>query len=229
MGEIQEFLKIAKRYLRQEMVLGTRAIYLSPQMNRYKAAEEKKNVDALQELRVEVKNCTKCPLHSTRTQGVFGEGNPDADIVFVGEAPGREEDLQGKPFVGQAGKLLTKIIESIGFKREEVYITNILKSRPPKNRNPLSSEIEACEPYLNAQLEMIQPKAICALGTFAAQTLLKKTTPISKLRGQVHDYGGIPLIPTYHPAALLRNPGWKRDTWEDMKMLKKVYEESISK
>jgi DNA polymerase len=234
----QELLSLLKSYLQQEMVLGTQEIILPPQIKRKSVKEEGKGImrekgmnkrDILQKLAKNVESCTKCPLHETRTQGVFSDGNPDADIVFVGEAPGREEDRQGKPFVGEAGKLLTKIIESIGFKREEVYITNILKSRPPKNRNPHASEIEACEPYLKRQLEVIQPKLICALGTFASQTLLRTTTSISRLRGQIHDYEGIPLIPTYHPAALLRNPGWKRETWEDMKLLKRKYEESISK
>lgn len=250
MGDLQEFLKLAKRYLQQEMILGTREVYLPFQQSRGKERGTRKEfsaqdptevnreerpgstggrrskAEALQELAKEVEKCTRCPLHKTRTQAVLEDGSPEAEVVFVGEAPGREEDLQGKPFVGRAGKLLTKIIESIGFKREEVYITNILKSRPPQNRNPLALEIEACEPYLKRQLEVIQPKVICALGTIAAQTLLKTTTPISRLRGSVHYYEGIPLIPTYHPAALLRNPGWKRETWEDMKLLKKVYEEA---
>jgi DNA polymerase len=234
----QELLSLLRRYLQQEMILGTREIILPPQSNLKAGKERGKGIprekgmskkDILQELAKTVEGCTKCPLHETRTQGVFSDGSPDAEIVFIGEAPGREEDRQGKPFVGEAGKLLTKIIESIGFKREEVYITNILKSRPPKNRNPHASEIEACEPYLKKQLEVLQPKLICALGTFAAQTLLKTTTAISRLRGQVHDYEGILLIPTFHPAALLRNQGWKRDTWEDMKLLKKKYEEAISK
>ena len=252
MNERLEVLQLVKRYLQKEMILGTREIYLPRKAGirdqgagisretvavaggsgRDKAGiseQLREKTDLLQGIAREVESCAKCPLHKTRTQSVFQDGDPKAEIVFIGEAPGREEDLQGKPFVGEAGKLLTRIIESIGFKREEVYITNILKSRPPNNRNPLASEITACLPFLKRQLEVIQPKIICALGTFASQTLLNTTIPISQLRGRVHDYEGIPLIPTFHPAALLRNPGWKKDAWEDMKLLKKVYEKLISK
>jgi DNA polymerase len=163
-------------------------------------------------------------LHAQRTQIVFGTGNPKAKLVFVGEGPGRDEDLQGEPFVGQAGKLLTRIIEAIQLTREEVYIANIIKCRPPENRNPEPDEIAACEPFLIKQLEVIQPKLICALGTFAAQTLLKSTEKISALRGRFHLYRGIPLMPTYHPAFLLRNSNYKRDVWEDVKKVKAEYD-----
>ncbi len=176
---------------------------------------------SLSELREKVAPCLRCSLSSTRTKVVFGEGDPKAALMFIGEAPGHDEDIQGKPFVGRAGQLLTKIIESIGLKRENVYIANILKCRPPDNRNPLPDEIAVCSPYLLEQIAIIKPKVICALGKFAAQTLLGTETPISKLRGTFHDYNGIKLIPTYHPAYLLRNPESKKDVWEDMKKIAK--------
>lgn len=171
-----------------------------------------------------VSECTRCPLADTRTNTVFGAGNPRAKLVFVGEAPGREEDLQGKPFVGRAGKLLTDIIEK-GMKltREDVYICNVLKCRPPNNRDPRPGEIEQCEPYLIRQLEQIQPKIICALGAHAARTLLKTNVPIGRLRGKWHFYHGIALRATYHPAYLLRNSADKKKAWEDVKEIMKVY------
>jgi uracil-DNA glycosylase family 4 len=177
----------------------------------------------------EIKDCRKCSLCRTRTKFVFGEGNPRARLVFIGEAPGADEDLAGRPFVGAAGKLLTKIIENgLKMPREEVFICNILKCRPPGNRNPLPDEIEQCEPHLIRQLEIIRPKIICALGTFAAQTLLRTKAPISALRGQIHYYQDIKVIPTYHPAALLRNPGWKRYVWEDIQLLGREYERKVA-
>jgi DNA polymerase len=144
--------------------------------------------------------------------------------MFIGEAPGRDEDQQGKPFVGRAGQLLTKIIEAIQFQREDVFIANILKCRPPDNRDPQPEEAEACLPYLGIQIQLIQPKIICALGRVAAQTLLQTTTPLGKLRGRFHDFHGTKLIVTYHPAALLRNPNFKRPTWEDVQLLRKEYD-----
>ena len=173
----------------------------------------------LSDLETEISVCRRCHLEETRTNVVPGEGDPSADLMFVGEAPGREEDLQGRPFVGRAGQLLTKIIESIGLRREDVYIANILKCRPPGNRNPLPGEMAACSSYLKRQIEAIDPKVICALGKFSAQTLLNSETPISRLRGKFYDYNGIKLMPTYHPAYLLRNPGGKKDVWKDMKMI----------
>jgi DNA polymerase len=173
----------------------------------------------------QVSVCTKCALHTSRNHTVFGVGNPDADVVFVGEAPGRDEDLQGEPFVGRAGQLLNKILAAIGFQREDVYIANILKCRPPDNRDPAPDEVMQCEPYLIRQLEIIEPKVICALGRVAATTLLKTGMSLTKMRQQVHDYHGIPLIPTYHPAALLRNPNWKRPAWEDVQKLRALYDE----
>jgi uracil-DNA glycosylase len=178
---------------------------------------------ALEEILRDMEKCHRCSLGKMRKNLVFGEGNPHAKLVFVGEAPGAEEDLQGRPFVGRAGQLLTKIVDAMGLKREDVYICNILKCRPPGNRNPLPEEIESCEPYLIRQLGAIQPSVICALGTFAAQTLLKKKgIPITVLRGQFHDYHGIQLMPTYHPAYLLRNPGAKKQVWEDVQQIMKV-------
>jgi DNA polymerase len=178
----------------------------------------------LAEIRRDLGECRRCKLHRKRTNIVFGSGNARAKLVFVGEGPGRDEDLQGEPFVGQAGKLLTRIIEAIQLTREEVYIANIVKCRPPENRNPEPDEIAACEPFLVRQLEAIRPKLICALGTFAAQTLLQTAEKISALRGRFHSYRGILLMPTYHPAFLLRNPNFKREVWEDVKKVKAEYE-----
>lgn len=179
----------------------------------------------IDELNSQICNCVKCSLGNTRTKFVFGVGNPKADIVFVGEAPGADEDQQGEPFVGRAGQLLNKILAAMGFKREEVYICNILKCRPPGNRNPMPIEIETCESYLKHQLDLIKPKIIIALGKVAAETLLKKKEPLNKLRGKIHMYNGIRMMVTFHPAALLRNPQWKRPTWEDMQEVKKLYEQ----
>jgi len=158
-----------------------------------------------------------CGLAAGRTLTVFGEGNPRAELMFVGEGPGYHEDVQGKPFVGRAGALLTQMIQAMGFQREEVFITNIVKCRPPGNREPEPDEIRACEPYLKRQIELIRPKVICALGRISIQGLLRDTTPISKVRGKWRTYQGIPLMPTFHPAFLLRNPGQKRTAWEDLK------------
>ena len=175
----------------------------------------------LEEIRAELGDCTRCKLHSGRNNVVFGEGNPRADLVFVGEAPGGDEDRQGRPFVGRAGQLLTDIIKAMGLRRDEVYICNILKCRPPKNRNPEPDEIAACEPFLVEQLQSLRPRVICALGKFAAQTLLKTDIAISALRGRFHSYHGIRLMPTYHPAYLLRNPGAKKQVWEDVQIIMK--------
>ena len=169
-----------------------------------------------------VESCTRCPLYKTANKGVPGAGAAKARLVCVGEAPGANEDETGLPFVGAAGGLLTKILAAVELTREEVFITNVVKHRPPGNRNPTPNEIEACSPYLVRQLQLIKPKVIVAFGTFAAQTLLNTKTPIGKLRGEVHRYHGIPLVVTYHPAALLRNPSWKRPTWEDVKLARRI-------
>jgi DNA polymerase len=180
-------------------------------------------VESLAAVRADIGDCTRCKLHTLgRTQIVFGVGNPDADLMFVGEAPGRDEDLQGFPFVGRAGQLLTKIIEAIALKREDVYIANVIKCRPPENRNPEPDEVATCEPFLFRQIDIIKPKVIVALGKFGAQTLLRTLDPISRLRGRVFDYRGAKLIPTFHPAYLLRNPSSKREVWEDMKLVRSL-------
>ncbi|MBA2688601.1 MAG: uracil-DNA glycosylase [Gemmatimonadaceae bacterium] len=179
-------------------------------------------VRTLDEIAEKVAECTRCPLYATATNPVPGEGNPKAKLICVGEAPGANEDASGRPFVGQSGALLTKILGAINLAREDVFICNVLKHRPPGNRNPRPEEVEACSPYLIKQLEIIQPKVIVAFGTFAAQTLLDTKTPIGKLRGLVHRYHGIPLVVTYHPAALLRNPAWKRPTWDDVKLARRI-------
>ena len=173
-------------------------------------------------IREDLGPCTRCKLHTQgRKQIVFGVGNPNADLMFVGEAPGADEDVQGEPFVGRAGQLLTKIIESIGLQRSDVYIANVIKCRPPQNRNPEPDEVASCQPFLFQQIDAIQPRVIVALGTFAAQALLGSVVPISRLRGQLHDFrGGAKLIPTFHPAFLLRSPDRKRDVWEDMKKVR---------
>ena len=170
----------------------------------------------LAELEASVRDCQACRLHEGRRQVVFGTGNPGADLVFVGEAPGHEEDVQGEPFVGRAGQLLTRIIQAIGLTREDVYILNVIKCRPPQNRNPLPDEVAACRPIIDKQLACLKPRVICALGTFAAQALLRSDERISRLRGRFHSMGNILVRPTFHPAYLLRNPQEKRKVWQDM-------------
>jgi uracil-DNA glycosylase len=178
------------------------------------------DMNTLDAIRAEIGDCQRCKLAPKRTNIVFGSGNPEADLVFVGEAPGYDEDQQGLPFVGRAGQLLTKIIESIDLKREDVYICNVLKCRPPDNRNPEPDEVAACNPFLKKQLATIQPKVVCCLGTFAAQTVLQMAAPISKLRGKFFDMDGMRVIATFHPAYLLRSPDKKREVWEDMKQIR---------
>lgn len=180
----------------------------------------------LEALEKETLACERCPLHSSRTNVVFCSGTGTVPLVFIGEAPGADEDAQGEAFVGRAGQLLTKIVAAIALDRKDVYICNVLKCRPPNNRNPLPDEIAACSPYLMKQLEVLKPRVICALGLFATQLLLESKAPIGKLRGRVFKFKGIPLIPTYHPAALLRNPGLKRTVWEDVQLLRKTLDET---
>jgi uracil-DNA glycosylase len=169
-----------------------------------------------------VATCTRCPLHATALNPVPGEGNHSADFMVVGEAPGATEDETGRPFVGAAGQLLTKILAAVNLSRDDVFIANVLKHRPPGNRNPLPTEVAACSPYLLRQIELVRPKVILAVGTFAAQTLLGTKATIGQLRAQVHEFHGVPLVVTYHPAALLRNPNWKRPTWEDVQLARRV-------
>jgi DNA polymerase len=251
MNEKQKILSDARDFLRQqeEMYGGDVLIEKSTSSQQIKPKEEvKKNkqtehssvkepvsgrletLPTLAELQKTVSVCIKCQLCKTRTQTVFGSGNTKAVIMFIGEAPGADEDAQGLPFVGRAGQLLTKMIEesrSLGLPRSEVYIANILKCRPPENRKPQPGEIEQCEPYLIAQIENIRPKIICALGATAANTLLNNSLSMGAMRGQTYDYHGTPLLVTYHPAALLRNPNWKQPAWDDMLRLRAIYEESV--
>jgi len=179
--------------------------------------------ERLAELRADIGDCTRCKLHALgRRQIVFGTGNPEAELMFVGEAPGQEEDLQGEPFVGRAGQLLTRMIEAIGLRREEVYIANVIKCRPPENRNPEPDEIATCRPFLLRQTEAVRPKVIVALGSVAARALLETDDPISRLRGRVYRFRGASLVATYHPAFLLRSPDRKREAWEDLQRAQAV-------
>ena len=174
-------------------------------------------------IRTGLGECTRCKLHGGRTRLVFGVGNPSAELMFVGEGPGADEDLQGEPFVGRAGQLLTRMIEAMGFARSEVYIANVVKCRPPGNRDPEPDEIEACEPFLKAQIAAIGPRVVVALGRFAVQTLLRDTTPVSRQRGRWREYEGVKLMPTFHPAYLLRNPAEKKPAWEDLQLVMKEF------
>ena len=180
--------------------------------------------EGLEEIRADLGDCRRCRLADGRQQIVFGAGNPKARLMFVGDGPGYEEDRKGEPFVGPAGQLLTKIIQAINFKRSRVYICNVIKCRPPGNRNPAPDEIEACVPFLQRQIAAIKPDYICALGTFAARTLLTSREPVARLRGRLHSVGGIEILVTYHPAYLLRNVEKKRDVWEDMQLLMQAME-----
>lgn len=210
------------------LVTATRAtappMTASPALPAPRAAAEPRATPTIQlaQLAASVRDCQRCRLHQGRTQVVFGSGNPEAELVFVGEAPGHDEDVQGEPFVGAAGQLLTRIIEAMGLRREQVYILNVIKCRPPHNRNPQPDELAACWPILQEQLACLQPKVICALGTFAAQTLLQTEETISRLRGRFHPLGTLQVMPTYHPAALLRHPQYKRPVWEDMQRIQRV-------
>jgi DNA polymerase len=188
----------------------------------YVDAEEIASLPVLSQVREIALGCPRCGLAKTRTHVVFGEGRETADVMVVGEAPGQEEDRSGRPFVGRAGKLLDLVLLSAGFAREDVYICNVLKCRPPQNRNPQPDEVSACSPYLLRQVELVKPRVILAFGTFAAQTLLGTDVTIGKLRGRTHQYRGVPLVPTYHPAACLRHPAWVRSVWEDLQRARDV-------
>ncbi len=192
-------------------------------------AEPWASAPTLAELNNQICECLKCPLGHSRTKFVFGVGNPDATLLIVGEAPGADEDLQGEPFVGRAGQLLNKILEAIQFKREEVYICNVLKCRPPGNRNPEQAEVDQCLPYLRKQIELVRPKVILCLGLVAAGHLLGTKESLTKLRGRVLSYENTPVMVTYHPAALLRNPNWKRPAWEDVQAVRKLHDELLAK
>lgn len=190
--------------------------------------EDWEKSSSLEQLNSLINNCTKCALHKGRNSFVFGSGNPNADVMVIGEGPGAEEDKQGLPFVGRAGQLLTDILKAIKFSREEVYIGNIVKCRPPDNRTPLPDEMETCIPYLKKQIELIKPKMIFCLGLTAARGLLNRKDSLTTLRGQVFDYEGIKVMVTFHPAALLRNPNWKKDCWVDVQKFRKLYDEICS-
>ena len=217
--QLSDVIQLVRRYCRQQADQGSDEWYLIG-----RATQSQARSGSLESVRLQFVDCRRCRLCVTRTHLVFGSGPDTADIVFVGEAPGRDEDLQGAPFVGRAGQLLTRIIEAIRFRREDVYIANILKCRPPENRDPLPDEMESCRPILEAQLRIIRPKMICALGRIAAQALLGTQKPLTQLRGRIHEYAGARVVVTYHPAALLRNPNLKRPTWEDMQMFRKEYD-----
>lgn len=252
--ESNSFIELAQRYLRQQSEQYGAVIYKEGAMPKQKIISSIKSVkqgsssevkdlfgnrisnsiaemetwqqaETIPELNELICDCQKCPLGQTRTNFVFGVGNPNAKAVLIGEAPGADEDAKGEPFVGRAGQLLNKILAAINFQREDVFICNILKCRPPNNRDPLPSEVETCEPYLHKQLDILQPKIMLALGRIAGQTLLRTNDTLTKLRETVHSYHGIPLIVTFHPAAILRNPNWKKPTWDDVQKFRKMYDE----
>jgi DNA polymerase len=225
LAALKEHLKIQKRLKNPGLLRSPKTAPAAPATAETAAATNDPGDPAtgLERIRTEIGDCTRCKLHATRNRLVFGAGSPTAELMFVGEGPGADEDRQGIPFVGRAGQLLTKIIAALGKSRDEVYIANIIKCRPPGNRNPEKDEIAACSPFLMRQIEVIRPKVICALGKFAAQTMLKSETPISRLRGRAHPFGdNCQLVPTFHPAYLLRNPAKKRETWEDMQLIMRI-------
>jgi len=211
--------ELTYRYLDQNRKLYGNKIFLDSQI----VNEPIQNIDSLESFNKSICECLKCDLGHTRTNFVFGVGNPNADIVFVGEAPGEKEDLIGEPFMGRAGKLLDKILAAINLSRDDIYICNVIKCRPPQNRDPLPREVELCEPYLKTQLSLIKPKLIVALGRIAACTILRTKEPLKNLRNQIFKYEGIDLLVTYHPAALLRNPNFKKPAWEDFQMIRDQY------
>jgi len=220
----RELLADVRSLLEYQRVMGLEEIPISPRSKAKPNKDESgaSNDKKLKDLRGLIGDCTRCRLHQGRTNLVFGVGNPNADLMFIGEGPGRDEDLKGEPFVGRAGQLLTRIIEAMGYKREEVYIANIVKCRPPQNRNPAPDEAETCIPFLHNQVEIIKPKVIVCLGSIAVQFLLQTEQKISRIRGTWQEWNGIPIMPTYHPAFLLRNPNMKKPVWEDMQEVMKV-------
>jgi len=216
-----------KKFFRQYKEIFGEEIFISPViMNTFlKSPANSSKQDRLIAFYNSIKDCKKCPLGETRTNFVFGAGSPEAKMMLIGEAPGRDEDLQGKPFVGRAGQLLTKILNAINLERKDVFIANILKCRPPKNRDPQRDEIDMCFPYLVEQIDIIQPKVIVLLGRISSQEILETKESTKVLRGKIHYFRESKVVVTYHPAALLRNPQWKRDTWEDIQLAKKIYDE----
>ncbi len=220
-----EVLELAQRYILQQKDIYGDELWGNFNLENSVRKSKENIYHSLEGMYNEIKNCQKCGLGSTRTKFVFGVGAKDAKLILIGEAPGRDEDLKGEPFVGRAGQLLTKILKAINLNRDEVYIANILKCRPPNNRDPLESEIEMCLLYLNKQLELIKPKIILCLGRVAANCLLQVKMNMKELRGKVYNYRDIKLLVTYHPAALLRNPQLKKPTWEDVQFVRKLYDE----
>ena len=218
-------LNIRQQYYLQTMGID---IYVSRDavVEKCTDTEPDQDQDVWAQLQAEVAGCKRCDLHRGRTQTVFGVGNRTADWLIIGEAPGAEEDRQGEPFVGRAGKLLNAMLQAISLRRDQVYIANILKCRPPNNRDPNPEEVSCCEGYLQRQIALIKPKIILAVGRIAAQNLLKVDTPIGKMRGNRYEYGDIPVVVTYHPAYLLRSPGQKRKSWQDLQLAMKIYSES---
>ena len=225
MNEISEMIKSIKAYLETDRLAGINEVLVKEEIKDVKGEKAAKGPVSIEDLRKKTEECKGCQLYKRRTNPVFGSGSHTAKLMFVGEAPGADEDLQGLPFVGRAGQLLTKMIEAIDMSRETVYIANILKCRPPNNRSPLPQEIAACSDFVIEQIRTIRPKVICALGKFSSQFLLKSEQPISALRGKFHDlsaYGidDVKVMPTFHPAYLLRNPVDKRLVWEDLKKIR---------
>ena len=220
----ESVIELTEEYFIQQGDLYGKEFYLDLD---FSIVEKSDGPKTLSEFNHEIQNCQKCQLSKSRNHVVFGAGNPQANLMCVGEAPGYEEDKQGEPFVGAAGQLLDKILAAIGFNREEVYIANIVKCRPPGNRDPESEEVAECLPFLKKQITMIQPKIILALGRVAAQNLLSTQQSLSSLRGTVQQFENIQVVVTYHPAALLRNPQWKRQTWEDVQNLRKIYDKTV--
>ncbi len=218
-----ELINDISDYLHYQRDLYGNEIYVTRKTLPKIAQQPKSKAQQLNALFLKVKNCQQCGLYKTRRNAVFGAGNPNTDIMLIGEAPGADEDMQGKPFVGAAGQLLTKILAAIDLKREEVFISNILKCRPPGNRDPLPDERDVCKKHLDMQIDIIQPKFILALGRIAGQVLLETDKSMQQLRGQIYDFRGAKLIVTYHPAALLRHQEWKRATWEDIQKLQMLY------
>ena len=222
--------------------LQTESVADEPQEKKFEVAEKKEVImenkffdedfqkaESISELDSLINQCTKCALSKSRNKFVFGAGNPNADIMLIGEAPGANEDKEGLPFVGRAGKLLTDILAAINFSRDEVYIANVLKCRPPKNRDPLPSEVEKCKPYLHKQIDLVKPKLILCLGRVAANNLLGMHETLTKLRDNIYELNNIKVMATFHPAALLRNPNWKRACWEDVQKFRKLYDEIMKK
>ncbi len=221
-NELNSLAESLKVHCRVQNLSGRTCFFRNTNQDGAPATEPTDKAALLEDLRTELGECTRCGLSAGRKSIVFGEGNPYARLVFVGEAPGADEDVQGRPFVGKAGQLLTRIIEAIKMGRSEVYIANVIKCRPPSNRDPAEDEIATCIPFLHRQLEIIQPQIICTLGRIAAQALLQTDAGITKLRGRFHRFGSIPVMPTYHPSYLLRTPARKKETWIDVQMIQEA-------